>query len=196
MTDTNELRKVVVVTTLSESDPMSILHCHPLYLSDPFKEYTEYDGWWRCDLCGDRYKRNELMYHCPYCCYDVCASCYYQVVAHHRHIGHTFTPDYSGRGKCCDCKKESDVMYKCNQCVIQYCKDCFQSIASFGLHNHPLYIADPGVVYPGKYWKCDKCFTVFGKDKFTLMFHCRECNVDFCFNCFVKSLNVVKPCKC
>ncbi|KAL7720234.1 Zinc finger protein [Entamoeba marina] len=179
-----------VVKNYSPDNPMLILHEHELYLADPFKIYSKYKGWWKCDCCKTKMHRNELLFHCYHCDFDVCASCYYQVVGHHRHLNHTFEPLVMSRGKCSDCHKEVEInMHHCKQCVVQYCPSCFQSVYVLSLHPHPLYISRPNEIYPGKYWKCDKCNEVFGKDQFTIMFHCREYQVDFCFNCVKKAID-------
>ncbi|EKE40218.1 hypothetical protein ENUP19_0102G0031 [Entamoeba nuttalli] len=166
-----------------------LIHCHPLFLTDPFEVYKENHGWWKCDLCGSKPLRNELMYHCDECEFDVCASCYHQVIAHYHHLNHTFEPDYESRGKCCDCHKENnDKLFRCNQCVMVYCKQCFESLYIPSFHPHALYVSSPSILYPGKWWKCDYCQQVFGKNKFSLLFHCRECQTDYCFHCLSLSL--------
>ena len=161
------------------------LHPHPLFLSDAFKVYSYTKGWWRCDACGTKMHRNELLFHCFECDYDVCASCYYQVVGHHRHLGHTLVPDYRARGRGCDCHAEDcALMFQCRQCPMRFCDRCFQSVQSVA-HAHPLYVASPGAVYPGRFWRCDRCSAVFGGDRRSLLFHCRLCDVDLCFECLM-----------
>ena len=163
---------------------MNLLHQHQLYLCDSFDIYSSYKGWWKCDVCNRKQIRNELFYHCPECNFDSCASCYHQIIAHYRHYNHTFIPSYNSRGKCCDCQQENDIeMFQCNQCVIQFCKSCFQSLQLPSFHHHTLYLSDPSVLYPNQWWKCDCCNEIFGKYQFSSMFHCRECNLDFCFAC-------------
>lgn len=93
------------------------------------------------------------------------------------------------------CLEEDDpvdpaTMYECAPCKFEVCSLCFKGHLH-PFHMHRLRQAQPSLAYPGTggQWRCDACHSLFTDvTQSSVAYHCAECEVDLCTDCFTGSL--------
>ena len=152
-------------------------HMHPLIL----KEIENY----KCNECKRRNFKNNFCFYCDRCNVGVCLDCYIPPEKDedkdyiHEHLlisENNITSIY-----CKLCGEEKKDGYKCNNCEMELCNKCFNNILSHkrrnNLHEHKLLLC------VRDNWGCNSCKKYnLGK----ISFFCKECNLDYCLNCFLE----------
>ena len=155
------------------------------YLNDKHKHnllLSEVDNW-KCDMCKRENKlfKSNFCFYCDLCKFAICLQCYFPYIdddeEYHEH------PLIKGSYEnfvCKYCKNKEREGYKCNQCGLEICDTCYNKITSVRkkskLHQHKMYLNER------KNWACNLCKNTFDG---IISFYCKECNLDYCLDCFL-----------
>ena len=155
------------------------------YLNDKHNHnllLTEVNNW-KCDMCkkeNNAFKSNFCFY-CDKGNFAICLQCYFPNIdddeEYHEH------PLIKGSYEnfvCKYCKQEAKEGHKCNECGLEICDTCYNKITSYRkkskLHQHRMYLNER------KNWTCNLCKNTFDG---IISFYCKECNLDYCLDCFL-----------
>ena len=137
---------------------------------------------YKCGLCNKTKFPNNFCFYCDECNFGICLSCYLPSnkneddQIHEHSLLNVF--DTSLECKKCGEKKKEGI--KCNDCNLELCSDCYNEIIDRKrkgyLHEHKMFLNQ------SDNWTCKECKKSEGK----VAFSCKQCNIDYCLNCFLE----------
>ena len=154
-------------------------HKHTLLL----KEKDNY----QCDICK-KYKdfKNKFCFYCEECNYGICLDCFIpeskNVEEEEKLHEHPLINGNNFESLICQkCGEEIKEGYKCNDCEFCLCNNCYNYIINHkrknNLHVHKMFLS------LREKWSCYECKN---NNKENISFFCKECNLDYCLNCFLE----------
>jgi hypothetical protein len=155
-------------------------HMHPLVLKEK-ENYT-------CDVCKKTKNfKNKFCFYCEKCNFGICLDCYIpeskKIDDEEKNIHeHPLINGSNFQNLVCKkCGEEIKEGYKCNDCEFGLCNNCYNYIINHkrknDLHLHKMFLS------VRDNWCCNECKN---KNQGKISFFCKECNLDYCLNCFLE----------
>ena len=139
---------------------------------------------YKCDVCKRNSEfRNKFCFYCDECNYGICLECFIPQIKNKEESIHEHPLKYKDSFPALVCKicgEEKKEGYKCNYCQMELCHNCYNNVknkkGNFS-HKHKL------ILDLKNDWNCAICKN---KNKDKICFICKECNLNYCLNCFFK----------
>ena len=140
---------------------------------------------YQCDECkkSNGFK-NKFCFYCEECDFGICLDCFIprkkdEEDQIHEHL--IINQDNLPLLVCQICGERKNEGYKCNGCQIELCNKCYNNIKSQkknnNLHAHKVFLSFRDN------WTCNICKK---KNLGKISFLCKQCNLNFCLNCFLE----------
>jgi hypothetical protein len=137
---------------------------------------------YKCELCKKKEFPNNFCFCCDECNFRICLSCFLPNNKNEddQIHDHSLLKEFDTSLECKKCGEKKKEGIKCNNCNLELCSDCYNEIIDRNrkdyLHEHKMFLNQTDN------WTCNECKKSEGK----VAFSCKQCNIDYCLNCFLE----------